>query len=47
MLDASERRVTVKETDKMTGEWMPRAALGNVRAAMESWSQIVYDALIA
>jgi predicted NUDIX family phosphoesterase len=39
--------VKIKETDKMTGEWKPRAALRASRDAMESWSQIVYDEFIA
>jgi predicted NUDIX family phosphoesterase len=39
--------VKVKETDKMTGAWMARAALRGSRDAMESWSQIVYDEFIA
>jgi len=43
LLEAGAKRVTVKETEKMTGEWMPRKALGGVRDAMETWSQIVYD----
>ena len=47
LLDAQGKDVKVKETDKMVGEWKPRAALRNSRDAMESWSQIVYDAFIA
>lgn len=47
LLDTQEARVTVKETEKMTGRWMPRSELASVREAMESWSQIVYDELIA
>lgn len=46
-LDASSRDVRVLETEKMTGEWVAREALAPLREAMESWSQIVYDALIA
>lgn len=47
VLEAGAKRVTVKETEKMTGEWMSRDALRGVREAMETWSQIVYDDLIA
>lgn len=47
VLEASVKRVRVKETEKMTGEWMPRTALTRVRDAMETWSQIVYDDFIA
>lgn len=46
VLEAGSRDVAVKETDKMSSEWMPRAALRDVRPAMESWSQIVYDHFI-
>lgn len=47
VLDIAEKRVTVKETEKMSGEWMHRDALATVREAMETWSQIVYDDFIA
>jgi predicted NUDIX family phosphoesterase len=46
VLDASGRDVAVKETHKMIGEWMIEGALRDVRSAMESWSQIVYDEFI-
>jgi len=39
--------VHVKETEKMSGEWMSRRALAGARGAMESWSEIIYDELIA
>lgn len=45
-LFASTPAVRVRETEKMTGEWRPRAALGALRDAMETWSQIAYDALL-
>jgi predicted NUDIX family phosphoesterase len=45
-LRAAERKVTVKETEKMSGEWMRREQLVSVRDAMETWSQIVYDDFI-
>ena len=47
VLDASAPKVTIRETDKMTGRWMPRDELKGVRDAMESWSQIVYDDFIS
>jgi len=46
VLDAAGKEVRVKETEKMTSEWMPRSALRDARGAMESWSQIVYDEYI-
>lgn len=47
VLEAAGPDVEVKETEKMTGRWMARAALRHVRSAMESWSEIVYDEFIA
>jgi len=47
ILDVGEKRVHVKETEKMSGEWMSRRALAGARSAMESWSEIIYDELIA
>jgi predicted NUDIX family phosphoesterase len=47
LLDVGSRHVAVKEREKMTSEWMSRTALREARTAMESWSQIVYDAFIA
>lgn len=47
ILDAHEQNVTVRETDKMTGRWADAAELAGARESMESWSEIVYDALIA
>lgn len=46
LLRSSGKNVHVKETDKMTGEWLARRELATLRDAMESWSQIVYDALL-
>jgi len=46
MLETS-RNVSVRETEKMTGSWVSRDALAPLREAMETWSQIVYDRLIA
>ena len=47
VLDAHDGNVAVRETEKMTGRWVPRAELAGHREAMETWSQIVYDAYIA
>ena len=47
LLDAATPSVTVLETEKMRGSWRPRAALAGAREAMESWSQVVYDELLA
>jgi len=46
-LDVAVKSVSVLETEKMTGEWLPRAALRDVHSNMESWSQILYDECIA
>ncbi len=47
VLDAHDPNVTVRETEKMTGRWAARAELPALRERMETWSQIVYDAVIA
>lgn len=44
LLEAHARDVTVRETEKMSGRWVPRDELAQHREAMETWSQIVYDA---
>ncbi|HEX6642639.1 MAG TPA: NUDIX domain-containing protein, partial [Thermoanaerobaculia bacterium] len=46
VLDAHDGVVNVRETEKMSGRWVPRHELPQHREAMESWSQIVYDAHI-
>lgn len=46
LLRSSGKNVRVKETEKMTGEWLARRDLAPLRDAMETWSQIVYDALL-
>jgi predicted NUDIX family phosphoesterase len=46
VLDAHEGIVHVRETEKMSGRWASRDELPQHRDAMESWSQIVYDAHI-
>jgi predicted NUDIX family phosphoesterase len=47
VLDARDATVEVRETEKMTGRWVPRAELAELRDQMETWSQIVYDDYIA
>ena len=46
-LEAATLDVRVRETEKMTGQWMPRGALAELRERMETWSQIVYDELVS
>lgn len=46
VLEAHEPTVTVRETDKMTGRWAKVAELTSVRDRMETWSEIVFDALL-
>ena len=47
VLETAEPRVTVRETDKMSGRWVRREELAAHRDLMETWSQIAYDTLIA
>jgi predicted NUDIX family phosphoesterase len=47
VLEAVTPDVAIRETDKMTGSWTPRAALAPLRDRMETWSQLVYDHFIA
>lgn len=47
VLDSPTRDVVVVETEKMRGAWMSRAQLAAAREAMETWSQIVYDEVLA
>ena len=47
VLDSPTRDVVVVETEKMRGDWMSRAQLAAAREAMETWSQIVYDEVLA
>ena len=47
LLDATSPDVRVLETEKMRGGWRPLTSLSEARAAMETWSQIVYDELLA
>jgi predicted NUDIX family phosphoesterase len=47
LLDADTPDVEVLETEKMRGSWMDPASLARVRERLETWSQIVYDDLLA
>lgn len=47
VLDVPEGTVRVRETEKMTGSWASREELAAQRESMETWSQIVYDHLVA
>jgi predicted NUDIX family phosphoesterase len=47
VLDSRDGAVTVRETEKMSGRWVPRKELAGHREAMETWSQIVLDAFVA
>jgi predicted NUDIX family phosphoesterase len=47
ILDTHDPGVVVRETEKMTGRWATRDELASLREQMETWSQIVFDALIA
>lgn len=47
VLEAHDADVTVRETEKMTGRWVDAAELPALREQLETWSQIVYDTLIA
>ena len=46
VLEAHEGVVHVRETEKMTGRWVLSSELHELREQMETWSQIVYDAVI-
>lgn len=47
VLETHDANVTVRETEKMTGRWADRAELERVYESLETWSQIVYDALVS
>lgn len=47
VLESESNDVTVRETDKMIGSWVKRSELAALRERMETWSQIVYDEIIA
>ena len=46
VLDAQDRNVTVRETEKMTGRWAAVSELREAYEYLETWSQIVVDRLI-
>lgn len=43
--DAAGRPVTVRETHKLEGRFAPPASVRAVRADMETWSQLAWDAI--
>jgi predicted NUDIX family phosphoesterase len=45
LADAADRPVTIRETDKLEGRFADAADVEAVRAGMETWSQLVFDAL--
>lgn len=47
ILRSDTAAVTVRETEKITGHWHPISGLTTMRDAMETWSQIVFDRLLA
>lgn len=46
LLHADGASVRVRETEKMIGSWLSRPELAKLHGAMESWSQIAFDALL-
>jgi predicted NUDIX family phosphoesterase len=46
LLESHDPNVTVRETEKMTGRWAGVAELREVYATLETWSQIVFDAML-
>ena len=46
VLETHDPDVTVRETEKMTGRWVSVGELGEVYGELETWSQIVFDALV-
>ena len=46
LLEPEAPRVSVRETEKMSGRWVAIDALRALRPRMETWSQIVYDQFI-
>ena len=47
VLETHDPNVTVRETEKMTGRWCSEAELRDAYESLETWSQIVFDALVA
>jgi predicted NUDIX family phosphoesterase len=44
--DAAGRQVAIRETDKLAGSFATTAETAAVRGAMETWSRLVFDALV-
>ena len=44
--DAGGRPVAIRETDKLAGSFASTAETAAVRDAMETWSRLVFDALV-
>jgi predicted NUDIX family phosphoesterase len=42
-INVSSRGIDVKETDKMTGEWVEKSDLAKYCNRMETWSKIAFD----
>ncbi len=47
VLEVLSGDVVVRETDKMTGRWIATSELAPLRERMETWTEIVYDAVVA
>ena len=47
VLEVLSGDVVVRETDKMTGRWIATGELAPLRDRMETWTEIVYDAVVA
>jgi predicted NUDIX family phosphoesterase len=47
LVDGDTPDITIRETDKLAGELMTLEEMRMYYLAMESWSQIVYDRLVA
>ncbi|HEY3937691.1 MAG TPA: NUDIX domain-containing protein [Bryobacteraceae bacterium] len=45
-IDSASFDVSVRETHKMEGSWMPFERLGESYPRLETWSQIVYDSYL-
>jgi len=43
--DAAARPVAIRETDKLTGQFVVPAAVAEVAADLETWSQLVFEQL--
>ena len=47
LVDGDHPRIAIRETDKLAGELLTLAEMRMYYLAMESWSQMVYDRLVA